>query len=269
LQADATISNAVDFGTIGAATLGTPTASVFGLFPQSSDGSLTVEGDDTALTWGTGALYKFGDNNEHKIGVNYRAPIFLKLSGSADFDVPDNAAILTSTGAFTDTGIREARVTLPEIISFGGVYGLSEDVDFLYGSSWTRWTRFSQLEIEFDNPAQPTSTEIYSWENSWKHAIGLGYQASEPLSLQLGFAFDQSPVRNAFSRAAKVPDSPAFWYSAGASYDFCDNLSTSLSYLYVHFQEGNTERLGPTGDYLNLGWENYYHAVSLTFTYKL
>lgn len=100
MYAEAELSNAIDFGSIGVATLGAETAAALQLFPQSADGFAIVEGDD----WGMG--YHLGVLLEHdrtRAGIHFRSKIDLDLRGRGTFQVPANASVLQSSGAFTDT----------------------------------------------------------------------------------------------------------------------------------------------------------------------
>ena len=70
LYAKASLGNAVDFGTIGSATLGPETAGMLGLYPQANDGEVNVEGSDWTMGWQLGALYRYGDERQNRIGVS-------------------------------------------------------------------------------------------------------------------------------------------------------------------------------------------------------
>ncbi|MCB0357992.1 MAG: outer membrane protein transport protein, partial [Bdellovibrionales bacterium] len=59
---DAELSNAIDFGTIGVATLGPTTAGSLGLLPQQADGKVTLNGDDTAYGVNAGVMIRPTDD---------------------------------------------------------------------------------------------------------------------------------------------------------------------------------------------------------------
>lgn len=90
---DATLENAVDFGTIGYGALGAATASRLGLVPQQSDGYAKVKGSDWATGLTLGGLFTY-DNNRSSMGLAWHSRVQAKLSGGdAEFTVPSASSI--------------------------------------------------------------------------------------------------------------------------------------------------------------------------------
>ncbi|MCB0321640.1 MAG: outer membrane protein transport protein, partial [Bdellovibrionales bacterium] len=104
LYADATLTNAIDFGTIGFGQLGPQTATALGLAPQRNDGFASVDGNDWGVGFTLGGAYRYG--NDSRVGLAWKTQTQVDLRGSADFTVPSQALALTSTGLFTDQGAR-------------------------------------------------------------------------------------------------------------------------------------------------------------------
>ena len=107
------LTNAIDFGTIGAAS------SVPGAVPTEQDGEALVEGDDWAVGYNFGVLWS--PKPETRIGVAYRSKIDHDLRGRARFTL-DQAGIgdvlSASTGRFIDTDA-SAETTLPATFAAG------------------------------------------------------------------------------------------------------------------------------------------------------
>ena len=92
-RSTATLANMIDFGSIGAA-VGLP------LTPQGSDGKVEFTGSDWAAGFDVSA---WGDLAEDlRVGAVYRSQIDHGLKGTADFEVPDEAAPLTGGGLLFD-----------------------------------------------------------------------------------------------------------------------------------------------------------------------
>lgn len=270
--ADGRLENALDFGTIGFSALGAPTAGALGLAPQQNDGYFKLTGQDWALAWGVGASYAYGEKDRNRLGLVYRASNEIDLHGdSARFEVPASAQVLTSSGAFTDTPA-STKLTLPESITFGASHWLDDQWNVMYQSQWTRWTRTDEIVVLFENPAQPTATEQYGWDNSWKHSVGASYYpcgSEGDWRVGAGFMYDQSPIRSPGGRSPRVPDGENYWLTTGLSYRFSETLRTDLAYAHVIFADGKVERSGATGDVLAAEWHNSFDVISLALVWNL
>lgn len=267
VYADAKISNAIDFGSIGAAALGPQNAANIGLIPQQSDGFAQIEGHDWSWNWNTGALYRYGENSRNRLGISYRSKTTLDLhGGDATFVVPPQAQALTSTGAFTSTGAQSTLV-LPEMVTLGSKTFVSQQVALMHQSTWTRWNRFQDLTVTFDNPAQPPSTIQQDWENSWFHSAGIAYTPVENIELRAGVGYDQGIIPNASRRYPRLPTSDSVWGSIGVGVEIPEkHVRIDLAYTRVEFRGGRADSTGATGDQLHGEWDSSIDAVSSGIT---
>jgi long-chain fatty acid transport protein len=143
--ADVTLSNAIDVGLVGARN-GLPTQ------PQQADGFVQVSGSDWSVGYNLGMMYEPSENT--RIGLSYRSPITQNLQGNADFTIPDGAQAITARGLFQDTGA-SAALNLPDSLSLGVYHQLNPRVAVMGDVTWTGWSRFKEVRVKFDNPAQP------------------------------------------------------------------------------------------------------------------
>ena len=224
--ADGTLSNAIDFGTIGAAN-GIP-----GAVPAGQDGFARLHGDDWAYGWNLGAIVE--PLRGTRFGVAYRSEIDHTLRGDVDFsgDQAGIADIIRGvSGAFTDTDA-DLSLTTPATLSFGVHHDLTERVALMAEAQWTDWSVFDQLTIKFDNPNQPDSVTEEEWQDTWFFALGTTFRATEELTLRAGVAFDQSPVEGKY-RTPRIPDGDRRWLSLGAGWQPLDWLNLDASFTYI------------------------------------
>ncbi|WP_299620974.1 OmpP1/FadL family transporter [Pelagibius sp.] len=247
--ADAKLSNAIDFGTIGAGLGGTPGA---------EDGRAVVRADDWGFGFTLGLTVTPMEGT--RIGAGYRSFVSHTLEGDADFDLGSGVGTLVSgaTGAFTNTGA-SASAKLPEQVSVGIHQDVGDDFALMGEAQWTHWSRFRELRIKFDNPAQADSVTAENWTNTWFFALGGTYRPDEDWTFKLGVAFDESPVPDR-TRTPRIPDEDRYWISGGVSYDPFDWLSVSLAYTHIFLPDAD----------IDLGFDDPNHASrgSLEGTYE-
>lgn len=109
--------------------------------------------------------------------------------------------------------------------------------------SWTNWSRFRELRVDFDN--RPSSVTEQRWRDTVSFAVGAEYRATDALRLRAGFAFDPTPVRDE-TRTPRIPDSDRYWASIGASWRVTPNMELTAAYTHI-FARDTTVRLRDGG----------------------
>jgi long-chain fatty acid transport protein len=242
------ISSAVDFGAAGAA---------FGLVPGSRDGRATVRGDDIAVGWTVGAVWEPQDGT--RVGLSFRSALFHKLEGDGYFEGAPPGPLANSVN-FRNTDVR-AKLTTPEMLSLGIAQRVGARWTLLSDLSWTNWSRFRELRVDYASGRAPYVSE-QNWRDTWSLALGAEYQATEALRLRAGVAYDQSPARDAY-RTPRIADSDRYWLSIGASYRVLRNVELTAAYTHI-FADDAKVRLrdqGPgTNDFLRGNLDLNYSA---------
>jgi long-chain fatty acid transport protein len=224
--ADGELTNAVDFGTIGAG-FGVP-----GAIPGGRDGFARLDGDDWGYGYTLGALLE--PVRGTRLGVAYRSEVEHTLRGDVDFSADAAGvagALRGATGAFRDSGA-SLEVTTPATLSFGVHQELGRRFAVMAEAQWTEWSEFEELRVEFDNPAQPDSVTEQAWDDSWFFALGATWRPLDALTLRAGVAYDQTPVRNRF-RTPRIPDGDRHWLAFGLSWEPRPGIALDLGYTHV------------------------------------
>lgn len=255
--ASAVLSNAIDFGLIGR-TVGLRT------LPQSADGFVKVAGSDWSVGYNLGLLYEPSPST--RIGLAYRSSVTHQLKGDADFTVPAVAAPLRARGRFTDTGA-EAELKLPDSLSLAVRQQVSPKVALMADVTWTNWSRFKELRINFDNPAQPPSVQPENWRDTFRVGLGTTYAATDALTLRAGVAYDKSPVTNEF-RTVRIPDNDRFWLAVGAGYRLSKSLSIDVGYAHLFVPNASINQGSATEGFLRGEFNNHVDVVGVQFTWN-
>lgn len=227
---NAELGSAIDFGTVCLATVPAATCTALGLLPQRADGDVRLEVDDWSWGFSLGMLIE--PRKDLRIGVAYRSQVSHKLHGTADFNVPAAASVLTAGGAvFRDVGAN-ANLTLPELVSFGVAYDVTPQWTLLADAAYTRWTRLQELRVRFENPLQPDLVTPEDWNSTWFLSLGANYKYSDRWTFRAGVAYDQTPVDDQF-RTPRLPDQDRLWLAFGVSYNLSDALSLDVGYTHI------------------------------------
>lgn len=237
--ATGTLSNAIDFGTIGAANF------VPGSVPGTQDGKVEYTPDGWAFGYHFGALWQ--PSPDVRVGASYRSELSHDFKGGVDFtlDSAGIGAILSGvSGAFVDTQGR-SKVTLPAVAAFGAAYDITPNLTLMAEFDYTWWSSFEELRVAFSNPSQPDSFQTYDYKNTYFASLGLRYKPSEDWVLRAGVAFDQSPTRDA-TRDPRIPDNDRKWIAFSVGYWLSEGTAIEAGYSRLMFPDGRINLFAST-----------------------
>jgi long-chain fatty acid transport protein len=238
LYFDGEISSAIDQSSICLALLGAACGSVGLGTPGNSaaDGQVRFEGDDWGYGFNLGALFTVSESL--RVGASYRSEIEVDANGEADFENINPA--FAATGLFADSGGR-TEIELPASLSASAVYQFTEQWSLLGDVTWTDWSQFDELRLDFDNPNQPDSVTTQDWDDSYRYSLGLRFQPSASWTYRFGLAYDQTPIPSKERRTPRIPDEDRFWLALGLSYAPISNLRLDLGYAHLFIDDPEIE----------------------------
>jgi len=232
--AEATLSSAIDFGTI--ADVG----------PGVIDGKGEMTGDDWGYGFDIGLIYTLTPDS--RIGLTYRSAIEHTIDGNARFNVPAPVAGIQALGVFVDT-TGSADVDTPATATLGYAQQMGDSFALMVDLAWTEWSSFDELRVTYDS-LQPDSVTDESWNDAWRISVGGEYYATDAWTVRGGAAFDESPVPDVAHRTPRIPDSDRIWLTTGLGYRASENVVIDFGYAHVFIEEAEVNLLSETGDNL-------------------
>ena len=231
---DAKLSNAIDFGTIGAVSV------IPGSLPTLQDGKVKFSGNDWGSGYNLGVL--FTPTADTRFGIAYRSEIEHGVSGNANFRSDSagiGAALSAATGRFVDSDA-SANATTPATFSLGTYHDINKQWAVMGEFAWTNWSEFNEIRVEFDNPAEPDNVTEQEWHDTFFVALGATWRPSDGLAIRGGVAFDKSPVKNKF-RNPRQPSGDRYWLSMGLDYAVANWLGLSASFTHVYNESSDID----------------------------
>jgi long-chain fatty acid transport protein len=229
-----------------------------GFVPQGRDGITELHGDDWSLGFTIGAIFEYLKENEipclqeGRIGFSYRSGITHTVRGSVQFSgVPAISAsgvfsplpgvtlpipAFPAGNALQNTFFNQsatAQLELPEIYHFSIYQRFLHNFAIMGDIELTRWSRLQQIPITFSNPGTPDSVLNLEYKDSYRYAVGLEWYATRQLTLRSGFAYDETPIKNASLRDPRIPDNNRYFLSAGLQYKPLPYLAFDVGYSHL------------------------------------
>ncbi len=229
-------------------------------------GDASLKGDTLDVGYQLSALYEL--NEDTRFGINYRSEINHKLKG----DISGSGG-MASMIPYLNQDI-SARLDTPAMLSLGAYHQINEKWAVM--AEWQRvfWSSFDSLDIMGrDTMSGPGSYLISSTKEKWRDtdffALGASYQIDHQWKLRMGLAYDQTAVKKEH-RTPRIPDSDRFWYSAGLSYQYNENLSFDMAYTYIQAKDASidTSLNGNGGRNVRADYNNSVKLWGLSLNYK-
>jgi len=295
--ASARLSQAVDFGAVGAGVLNqaffplVPAAlrgaverayAGAGFVPQGRDGvsELSADGWDLGFTVGGIIEYLKGDENrffqDGRIGISYRSGITHDLHGTAEFrgvpalTAPGSPAQFPAPAALQETFHDQAvsaRLDLPEIYHFSVYQRFLRQFAVMGDIEWTRWSRLQQIPITFSDPATPSDVLNVEYKDALRYAIGFEWYATKCLTLRLGFAYDETPIRNDETRTPRIPDNDRYFVSAGLQWRPASWVAFDVGYAHLFVNDPTVDYTDAQGHNLRGTFDASVDIVSASVTF--
>ncbi len=230
------------------------------------DGEFSMEGDSLDYGFDIGALYEISPEN--RIGINYKSAIKHQLEGDAKASSPDaTQAIIPNTKA---SGT--ADLTTPETLNLSYFHQLGR-VSLQADLSWSKWSRFDQLEVKSDNAviqslaAEPVE---YNWSESYRIAFGGNYTLNQNVILRGGFAFDQTPIGDDDTKVDFAFDDYKA-LSMGMSYILNSDATLDLAFQHTLTQERAIDQndLSTAGAHLTGDVKTEVNSFAMGFRWAL
>ncbi len=229
---DAKLTNAVDYGGIGAVG-GLATA------PQSLDGYAEMNADDWGWRWNIGLLVEPSDTL--RFGLSYRSDIDYTLEGDADFDIPAGAEPIAAFAGLVDTGA-EADITLPGHASLSSYWRFHPRWAIMGDIFWTNWSELNRLLIELDTGQNVLTT--LDWDDTFRYALGLSFYYNPDWTFRVGAAYDETPIPSARRCTPRIPGNDRVWTTIGMTCRLFNKFDLDLAYAHLFVDDPDIRKTG-------------------------
>jgi len=241
-----------------------------GAFGPASQIGQKFDGTGTAVGFNVGAAYEL--TKELTFGVHYRSEAQAHIDGtsstSTGFTLPNGAMPLDSKGK---TSLR-----LPQQLTAGVAYQVSEPLIIELGFRWEGWSAFQDLKVTLYNGTVVPPT-VRDWRDTYGINLGGKYKLNDTVALLAGYVFGTSAVPDS-TFDPSIPDSDTHVFCVGTDLSY-QNFKLGLSYAYQMYLD-RTKNNAVGSQFVvpavpatlpfnaNGKYENHAHLVSLGLGYK-
>jgi len=228
---------------------------------EPSQTLINLQGDTWEWGWNIGALWELDENN--RFGFSYRSQVDLEFEGKFTDYQGSGVAGASPTNPATVDGV--LKVPLPAIAEIGGFHQLSKQWAVHYGVQWTQWSKFTELKATSDDCINNTCLlKEEDYDDNFRYSIGATYTLNPEWILRTGFAFDEQAGKATLS----IPDTDRYWYSAGFTYLYNNDLSFDLGVTYLYGKSDTFKEEYVDGREYEFSGKNYAWLGAAQVNYK-
>ncbi len=222
-----------------------------------------LKGDNGMLDWGWQVSTKYNITDKLSAGLMYKSYIDTKVKGDNNTRALHPAA---NGMAAASTGDASAELRLPQSVTGGFNYDVTDDLHLGTSITWTEWSSLDTLI--FDLPAQDKTIPL-KWKNVWRFGFGAAYDITDNLTFMMSYIFDMDPCNNTHG-TTMLPPGDRHIGTVGLGYKW-GPVDISVSYGLV-FMCGESRTMSNSyegGAKYSFDTENgLSHAAGVTMSYQ-
>jgi long-chain fatty acid transport protein len=192
--------------------------------PPNGTGEVKIDGDDIAFGYDVGALIELSEKT--RLGIIYQSEIEPEFSGD----------VKLSGGAVNADAGTDTKITLAQFIRASIYHELNNQWALLGSVGWEDWSAFNNINISTGQGSQKIPR---NWDDTYKFAAGVHFRPATDWLLQLGFAYDTSPV-DADDRTPDMPMDRQIRYATGVQYQWSEDVSLGGQFVYADYGEATS-----------------------------
>jgi len=236
-----------------------------------------LKGEDWATGW-NGAI-NIKATERLSLGLVYRSRIKHKIRGDFTMDGRVNtpagtlsAPAVAASQGYSATSHASAWLTLPQSVTFGANYKVTDRYRVGSSITWTEWS--SVKTIQFRIPQGPGGGYPLklSWRNTLRVGFGMEYDLLDWLTVRGGYTFDEDPTSRKHS-TTMLPCGDRHIIGSGLGFKLADNLYLDLGYSFIrmnneHYMVSYSRADGSVGQKRYSTRNGHSHLLSATLRYS-
>jgi long-chain fatty acid transport protein len=204
-----------------------------------ADGRMKFSDTNFGFGGNFGALAEISPRT--RLGVTYRSQV-----GQSFDDVPNYGQLGPGLQALLqNSGVLDASLgmdlTIPQEVMLSAYHEFTEDLALMGNFNWQNWSQFGEFNVSLSTDPPRAQAIDAGFDDTFQAAVGAHYRLGEPTLLQVGFAYDTSPVTVA-NRSAALPVDRQIRLGVGVQYEVNSDYTIGFGYEYVNLGDADIDQ---------------------------
>lgn len=225
------------------------------------DGRQDFEATGTGYGWNVGAL--LSPLEKWSIGLSYRSPVDVDLSGDLHYELPQGGMLLNSLFPETDA---DSELHLPGQFFTGVAWKPDTKWVIEIAARYEQYSCYDELTVTTEKAVagQTSRTIQKNWDDVWAYMTGISYQTESGLRISGGYLYEENPVPDeTFEPTSSGLDKQTF--TIGVARQIGD-FTARISFAYDMYEERTIQNSG-TAAMMNGTHSQNNQSLALTLGY--
>lgn len=212
-----------------------------------------LKGDNRMADWGwqAGTRYRLLDN--FAVGLVYKSMINVNVDGKSQMDGAANRWVDASTD-----------IDMPESISGGFNWDVTDDWHFGSAFTWTKWSTFDTLNFNLGGVNTPVHL---NWVDTYRIAVAPSWDFAEDWTWMASYAYETDCTGDQDS--TMLPCADRHMITTGLKWNCWAGLELALSYGIIVMDGRPSQATDAAGNMRRYcAYRGLSHAVGFTLTYR-
>ena len=236
-----------------------------------------LKGEDWATGWNV--AFDFKPTDDLSFGLQYRSKIKHKIRGDftmkGDVSTPLGslpASTVAASQGYSAMSHASAWLTLPQSVTFGANYKVTERYRVGSAITWTEWSSVDRINFVIPNGPGGGYRLPLKWKDTVRVGFGMEYDLLDWLTVRCGYTFDEDPTSKKHS-TTMLPCGDRHIIGSGLGFKLAENLYLDLGYSFIrmnneHYNVAYNRANGTVGQKRYSTRNGHSHLVSATLRYS-
>ena len=223
-----------------------------------------LKGDNGMLDFGWQVGLKYDVTEDFAVGVVYKSPTLVHVDGKSEVKA-EGANPYAEAGAKLVDGPAETELELPQSVTAGFNWDITDTVHLGGTVGWTQWSSVGTLDFDLNGYHKPIRLE---WDDTWRVGLAGSWDFADGWSAALSYVFENDCCGG--QESTMLPAADRHMISGGISWCPYDWLEFAFTYGVILMDGKETQCRDTVDDrlYRYRAHQGISHAVGLTVTFR-
>ena len=226
--------------------------------------SSRLKGDNGMKDFGYQVGMKYDITKDFSVGVVYKSSTLVHVDGKSDVD-PRGDNPYAVAGAKLVNGPAETELELPQSVTGGFNWDITDTVHLGGAVSWTQWSSIKTLDFDLNGYHKPIKLE---WNDTWRVGIAPSWDFADDWTAMLSYVYENDCCGD--QESTMLPAADRHMISAGLSWRPYDWMEVAFTYGII-IMDGKETQCRDTVDnrlYRYQAYQGISHAAGITVTFR-
>lgn len=224
-----------------------------------------LKGDNGMGDFGYQVGFKYDVTKSFSVGLVYKSLTLVHVDGKSEVSPSDRTNPYAAAGAKLVNGPAETELELPQSVTGGFNWDISDTVRLGGVVSWTQWSSIKTLDFDLNGYHKPIKLE---WNDTWRVGLASSWDFADDWTAMLSYIYENDCCGD--QESTMLPAADRHMISAGLCWRPYDWLEFAFTYGVIVMDGQETQCRDSVDNrlYRYQAYQGLSHAAGLSVTFR-